>query len=439
MPGWDYEWTTYITVVQYLAICLLVDYFFLMLKPKRGRNIKDYLLLYIWTAFVHTVTAPLLEWGILYPVVYQSLFFIGITRVFEYTVKELVLAVAGLNVISISGELLTWFLVGGVYERYGPMTALGVCIGYVYVFAGNMLAFVLRTSIKEKIPLKNLWLFAAFPIFEVVLLMAYVYEMRPLSVRVIWIGGAILVLGYVVQRVLIEAFWDVLEKIRVEEKLTELYEKRQTEMDYYTIAAEHIQEMRMLRHEFANQLQTVYTMLTHPGHQGMKEAVYETVDALEWMQPMRYCENVMLNAILVKKVKDAAAEKIAVEIKVEASENLQIEKIDLCSICCNLIDNAVEAGRSLAQKDRRNVCLEIGYEDDAFYIQTENYTDQTQRNVLLKKRGTTKAHPEEHGYGLMLVKQLTEKYKGVFTQELDEERLRVTVRLPIQTRGRMGV
>ena len=100
------------------------------------------------------------------------------------------------------------------------------------------------------------------------------------------------------------------------------------------------------------------------------------------------------------------------ETHIEIPQNMDISLTDLCSIFSNLIDNAFKAaGKSENKKVILNAWHDIGY----LFVKTKNHAENTEDSAFKKKHSIM----DEHGYGIEIMKDISEKYDGEFSIKID--------------------
>ena len=105
---------------------------------------------------------------------------------------------------------------------------------------------------------------------------------------------------------------------------------------------------------------------------------------------------------------------VQTDIMLDIPEKISIEEIDLCSIFCNLFDNAIESCKRVPIKEQR--FLKLCAERKAGYLII--YERNAMTGKLKRKNGriiTNKKEISEHGYGLELLRMMSEKYDGKMT------------------------
>ena len=128
----------------------------------------------------------------------------------------------------------------------------------------------------EKIKARKWMIYVLVPAYQVILLCFYIAGTEEYSIFTIVMGIALLIFSVIIDFFLVRSVEYMVEKLTKEEQLTELYAQRQKELKYYEKSEEYIGQMREIRHEFTNQLQTAYAMLEQGSS---REEVKELLDA----------------------------------------------------------------------------------------------------------------------------------------------------------------
>lgn len=201
------------------------------------------------------------------------------------------------------------------------------------------------------------------------------------------------------------------------------------ELNYYNSVNEKIQEIRKIRHDFNNQLQTACHMVLDDKALGQETArvlLGQLKQQIEKTAPVSYCANLVVNVILSEKAGEAEKQGISMDIAVEFPEDIVLEKVDLCSVFSNLLDNAIH-GAMKAEGERRitvNTWFLAGY----CMIKVTNPFLPLPADKKQKRR---KKEEEMHGYGLYILKAIAEKYHGEFHTSAEDGLFVASIKLRV--------
>ena len=186
------------------------------------------------------------------------------------------------------------------------------------------------------------------------------------------------------------------------------------EYKYYEMSVENDKKLQSLRHDIANQIQTVYALLVNGESQKSLELMDELRDRYGHVDQLIYCENPVLNIILANKKAEAEKAGIEVQIKVkDYPKELPISNFDLSTVVCNLFDNAIRGcicsnqshPRLIVEIIRKNRYLVIRILNSCIVNMTIENTDRIE---------TTKSNSQTHGFGMPIIAGIVKRYKGDF-------------------------
>lgn len=194
---------------------------------------------------------------------------------------------------------------------------------------------------------------------------------------------------------------------------------------YYQGLEESQQQVRRLRHDMANHL----TALAGLSGESQRRYLEQLSCSPAMSAGQRYCENLVANAVLSAKLPLIEDGGIESRLDVRLPEKIPILDIDLCALLANGLDNALEASLKLPLPERK-ISLSAAVEKGFFVLRIANAA-----NGAVKIRGgqtpTSKAEPEQHGFGLAGIKEIAERYGGTAEPESAEREFRLLVMLPV--------
>ena len=187
-------------------------------------------------------------------------------------------------------------------------------------------------------------------------------------------------------------------------------------------------QMRGWRHDYHNHIQTMkaYRSLGEDnkidGYLNSLESDLTSVDTLI------KSGNIMVDAILNSKLSLAKSQNIKINAKAVVPKNISIAEIDLCVIVGNLLDNAIEACMSINEADKRFIRVYMDMKRKDLYISVTNAsggTAQKQGGRYISGKG------ENHGFGLMRVDKIVDKYNGYIKRNDENEAFTSEIMLPL--------
>lgn len=188
-------------------------------------------------------------------------------------------------------------------------------------------------------------------------------------------------------------------------KLVE-YQTEQSEKHLNEVRSIH-KEMRGYKHDFHHHLQALKGQL-EAGEVDRALAYIEQLDnQLMNVDTLLKTGNVSLDAILSAKIAQAKAENIAVTVKANVPDALTISDLELSIIIGNLLDNAIEACRTVTGE--RFIRIFISMKGTMIYFSMLNAA-----GAKKKKAGSLFATHKDgvHGFGLRRAEAILEEHGG---------------------------
>ncbi len=108
------------------------------------------------------------------------------------------------------------------------------------------------------------WGFMLIPIYQACLTYGFFLMCVDFSGKIALVGIGIISSNVALDGVVLYLLEGIFKKLDREEELQALAERRRQEYSYYEMDSQYVEEMRLIRHDFANQLQTVYSMMEEP-------------------------------------------------------------------------------------------------------------------------------------------------------------------------------
>lgn len=186
-------------------------------------------------------------------------------------------------------------------------------------------------------------------------------------------------------------------------------------------------QMRGWRHDYHNHIQAMLALTDNP--EELRRYLWKLNDDLTTVDAVLKTGNVMVDAILNSKLSLIKSKNIAVNAKASVPSELRISEIDLCAIIGNLLDNAMEACLRQPEGEERFIRVYIGVLKKQLYICVTN-----SMGGEVKKSGKTYLSTKDsdaHGFGLMRIDRLADKYEGYVNRQSEEGAFATEVMLPL--------
>lgn len=194
------------------------------------------------------------------------------------------------------------------------------------------------------------------------------------------------------------------KKYRYEILYREYEEKRENEEETRKLH----DATRRLKHDMKNHMMVLMSYLNESEIDEAKQYITTVFEELNQVYTYIETGNVVMNYCINSKLQKAQEQKIEIKAEVENLSFHRVNSIHLSAILTNLLDNAIEGSANV-----KNPYIEVVIKRKRSYetILIKNRIDQS---VLAENEylHTTKVGPG-HGYGILQVKDLVEKYDGI--------------------------
>lgn len=186
-------------------------------------------------------------------------------------------------------------------------------------------------------------------------------------------------------------------------------------------------QMRGWRHDYHNHIQAMLALTDQP--EELRQYLWKLNDDLTTVDTVLKTGNVTVDAILNSKLSLIKSKHIAVNAKATVPADLRISEIDLCAIIGNLLDNAMEACLRQGETEERFIRVYIGILKKQLYICVTNSVGGKVKKV--GKTYLSTKNSDAHGFGLMRIDRLADKYGGYVNRQSEQGAFATEVMLPL--------
>lgn len=223
------------------------------------------------------------------------------------------------------------------------------------------------------------------------------------------------------------AMYFIMKKINEQELLKEKLFWSETiknyEYQYYENIKEKSDEIRKIRHDFRDQLTSVYALI----NKNTTESLYEANQLIENLDKQItstkipfYTENILINTLLGIKAEEINNLNIKIKTTIDLPYKIDtIENIDLNCVFINLINNAIDATSKIENEDNRIIIIKSIIKNDYLILKIQN----PYNTIIADKDNkliTTKKDNKNHGIGTIIIENITKKYNGFYEISFDD-------------------
>ena len=198
-----------------------------------------------------------------------------------------------------------------------------------------------------------------------------------------------------------------------------LLQKEADSAEYYKMLLSQTENRNILIHDIKKHLHSIKLLNDKVENDKINAYICQLLDSSDLKEPVRICDNEMLNAILGRYQRQCVNKHIDFHADIRSGVLKQVSPHDLTSLFCNLMDNAVEAAENIpeafievtAQKKENSPFCVIVVINSCRVAPTygaDNLPVSNKKNL------------RKHGYGIKSIKKVTRQYGGNLQMYYDE-------------------
>lgn len=197
--------------------------------------------------------------------------------------------------------------------------------------------------------------------------------------------------------------------------------KDNLEIEYYKKLKDNIEATDKLNHDMKNMLTIIKSLATSDNEVSKEQAlnmINNLSKEIEDNRIIRYCENDLINIVLVNKSKTMIENNIEFSTNINLPNTININDIDLCRIYSNIVDNAIDSCLNAKEKDNSFIVLNTNVVNNTLAIECTNYCDNKSKTDNKKLKSWK---PNHKGLGIEILNSIAHEYNGVLYTDYNED------------------
>lgn len=200
----------------------------------------------------------------------------------------------------------------------------------------------------------------------------------------------------------------------------------------YEQTLEMLAQTAAFRHEWKNHVAVLDVLLQKGDRDGAAAYLTRLDGQLDRLTPHNYTANFTVNTILQRYATQADERDVRFSVSASLPEALGLDESDLCRLLFNLLDNALEAAVKTPPERPREIRCTLQIRQSYLAISCENTYDGTLSTDEHGQLLSTKDKQSEHGFGLVQMRAIAEKYGSTLSISCDGERFKVMTALKLR-------
>ncbi len=272
----------------------------------------------------------------------------------------------------------------------------------IYFWIVVIVCRLINKKIRE-VPLKQWIMIFLMPVVSTIILYIIYYSFMNESEKSGMFLYGIAVMGVLyINFAVFDFFETYLKQIRLSvlEQVVELENLNYKQMEYI------YNDMRKLKHDVNNQLSVIKELVAQSKTETAKEVLVNISKQLDNAGTICYTGETIIDSVINIKLKKAYEDGIKISKRINVTE-FKLDKIELCRVMGNALDNAIEGCRRSECKEP-HIYISIQEVDEKIVIEINNDSDY----VNIHKMQTKKANKSAHGIGMKSMKDSIKKLNG---------------------------
>lgn len=197
----------------------------------------------------------------------------------------------------------------------------------------------------------------------------------------------------------------IAKEVERDTKLAAANEVITIQKKHYDAMIGHNRDIQKLKHDQKNTYLGLLIELRHGNYDKVISAVQSELDII-CDNSFNYADDA--SAIITYKSNQAKNKGIHLDADLSGTGGIKIPTVDLFVILGNLLDNAIEATERVTDRDRR-IALSIKNTKGTVVITIKN---PAEKDVDVDRLTSTKNDHSSHGFGILSIRSIAEKYYG---------------------------
>ena len=188
-------------------------------------------------------------------------------------------------------------------------------------------------------------------------------------------------------------------------------QKESNAVEYYKMLLSQNENQNILIHDIKNHLNSILLLNEKREYGAIDTYINQIFLSSSLKESSRLCDNEILNAILFRYKEQCNEHGIAFYTDIRSESMNFISNMDMTSLFCNLLDNAVEAANGVSEAF---IEINIMKKDESALV-VISIINTCQKDPFSKEGRqlvTKKNDKARHGFGMKSIKKIVQKYQG---------------------------
>lgn len=172
---------------------------------------------------------------------------------------------------------------------------------------------------------------------------------------------------------------------------------------------------RREHHEMRHHVAVLDEMLSAGEQERAQNYARSLMDKVSALPSDAYSSDPIINVIVGRYLNEAKAKGITVAADIMTGDRTPLQDDELCVLLTNMLENALEACCAMSENADRFIRFRLRSSEEHMTVSCSNSTDAVVTIGADGNVSTSKPDAEHHGFGLPVMRQITEKHNGQLT------------------------
>ncbi|KPV57628.1 histidine kinase [Paenibacillus sp. A3] len=322
-------------------------------------------------------------------------------------------------------SLYIFYALDSVDFNFAPVNEQDQIANTKALLLGCMIMFAIIQIVRLVTKRRSFSLHSRYYLLFLVIPIVSFYQLSILTYKDVY--SFITVIGFLLLNVTIVYIFDnIIDKFQFMHENAQL----QHQMDYqdanYEKVVHSFKSIKRIIHDTNQQFLYIEECIKRNELAAAMEHIKTTLNKVEGAYHRVNTGNLVIDALVTNTLNIGQANGIRIDTKLNlCSQEVQIDRYDLCVVIGNMLDNAIEASKKLKIAEDRYILIKIHSTESTLLIHILNHMENEAAYLHSQK-----PNPEFHGIGLTNIARICDKYGGHMTIETKNKVFNNMVLLP---------
>lgn len=401
-------------IILFYAICDLFQLMFLhsFVDKMLARKYNKYISYAIWgiTFVLDEVVVFFYDNNSLHMAVYFMIMISIVFGLYDDSIKSKILVLVFMFAFSLFSEIIVFVIINVLFKVTDDIYMLGSALAKILECLLIRIVLLLKKDKNNMEMSFRLWAgVVIIPVATCIIFILQYYLNRGVhnDVSEIAFYSLLLLINYMAF-----SMFDDIQQVMLLKNENKLLEQQR---EYYLKQCEQVQklweDMREFRHNISNQYISEQTLIKNKKYEELSKKYESMINYIKSETLYASSGNLCIDSLINYKLSLIKESGAMIECELFIPKSLEFNNDDMILLLGNLLDNSVDALKSVSKKIKSFI-IKMVYDEPNLMILVSNTYEGERKLDDEKNYITTKVNSNMHGIGLKSIKRIVDSYKG---------------------------